>query len=216
RLKGAGQNTRGIGAKIKVRGGPVTQTQEMIAGGRYLSGDDAMRVFAAGDARQLEIEITWRSGKRSVVKDARPNYVYEIDETAAALASAPAPAPAAPLFEDASSRLNHIHVDAPFDDFARQSLLPRKFSTLGPGVCWADVDGDGHDDLLITGGKGGRLAVFRNDTKGGLTEWTNAPLPKSNPRDQTSVLAWHGADGVSRVLAGESNWEDAATNAPPF
>ncbi|PYI79925.1 MAG: hypothetical protein DME26_22605 [Verrucomicrobia bacterium] len=216
RLKGAGQNTRGIGAKIKVRGGPVTQTQEMIAGGRYLSGDDAMRVFAAGDARQLEIEITWRSGMRSVVKDARPNYVYEIDETVAASTSAPAPAPADPLFEDASSRLNHIHVDAPFDDFARQPLLPRKFSTLGPGVCWADVDGDGHDDLLITGGKGGRLAVFRNDTKGGLTEWTNAPLPKSNPRDQTSVLVWRGADGVSRVLAGESNWEDAATNAPPF
>src|SRR5262245_4544970 len=188
----------------------------MIAGGRYLSGDDAMRVFAAGDAKQLEIEITWRSGKRSIVKDAKPNCIYEIDEAGAGATSDPAPVTTTPLFEDVSSRLNHIHVDSPFDDFVRQPLLPHKLSTLGPGICWADVDADGLDDLLIGGGKDGRLAVFRNDGKGGLTEWTNAPLPKINPRDQTSVLLWHGADGVARVIVGESNWEDADTNAAPF
>src|SRR4029077_13529540 len=83
RLKGAGGNTRGIGAKIKVRGGPVTQTQEMIAGGRYCSSDDPMRVFAAGDANLLDVEILWRNGKRSVVRNAQPNHVYEIAEVAA-------------------------------------------------------------------------------------------------------------------------------------
>src|SRR2546426_3724494 len=49
RLKGQAPNTRGIGAKIWLYGGAVpVQSQEMICGGRYLSGDDAMRVFAAG------------------------------------------------------------------------------------------------------------------------------------------------------------------------
>jgi hypothetical protein len=43
----------------------------MIAGGRYCSSDDPMRVFAAGDARQLDVEVTWRSGKRSVVQDVK-------------------------------------------------------------------------------------------------------------------------------------------------
>src|SRR5204863_3048595 len=42
RLRGQPPNTRGIGARIKVSGGPVEQSQEMIAGGRYLSGDDSM------------------------------------------------------------------------------------------------------------------------------------------------------------------------------
>ncbi len=216
RLKGAGLNTRGIGAKIKVSGGPVTQTQEMIAGGRYLSSDDPMRVFAAGSAAKLEVAITWRSGKRSVIKDAKPNYVYEIDETAATPSAPPVTIADTPLFEDVSSRLKHVHVDVFFDDFARQPLLPRKLSTLGPGLCWTDFDDDGFDDLIIGGGKGGRLVVFRNNGKGWLTEWTDAPVPKTNPRDQTSVLAWHGLDGVTRLLAGESNWEDADTNAPPF
>ena len=40
RLRGQPPNTRGIGARIEVYGGPVEQSQEMISGGRYLSGDD--------------------------------------------------------------------------------------------------------------------------------------------------------------------------------
>ncbi|MBI4662734.1 MAG: VCBS repeat-containing protein, partial [Verrucomicrobia bacterium] len=38
RLKGLPPNTQGIGAKIHVLGGPVPQSQEVICGGRYLSG----------------------------------------------------------------------------------------------------------------------------------------------------------------------------------
>ena len=40
-----------------------------------------MRVFAAGSlTNKLRIEVTWRSGKRSVVAQARPNCLYEIAE----------------------------------------------------------------------------------------------------------------------------------------
>jgi hypothetical protein len=82
RLKGAGANTRGIGSKIWLFGGAVpVQSQEMICGGRYLSCDDAMRVFAAGSlTNRMRIEVRWRSGKRSVVEGVRPNREYEIDE----------------------------------------------------------------------------------------------------------------------------------------
>src|SRR5262249_33836796 len=63
RLKGKAPNTRGIGAKINVLGGPVAQSQEMICGGRYLSCDDTIRVFAAGSlTNKLTIEVRWRSG----------------------------------------------------------------------------------------------------------------------------------------------------------
>ncbi|HEY5910623.1 MAG TPA: CRTAC1 family protein, partial [Verrucomicrobiae bacterium] len=100
RLLGLPPNTRGIGARLRVTGGPVEQSQEMMCGGRYLSCDDAMRVFAAGSlTNRLRIEVTWRSGKRSVVPDAHPNYLYEIAEAAAAPAPVPPPNPAlAPVF----------------------------------------------------------------------------------------------------------------------
>jgi len=216
RLKGSGANTRGIGARIKVNGGPVTQTQEMVAGGRFCSGDDAMRTFAAGTAQQLEIEVAWRSGKRSVITNARPDCIYEIDEAGATAALGPTSAPVLPLFEDVSSMLKHNHADEPFDDFARQPLLPRKLSTLGPGLCWADVNGDGYDDLIVGSGKGGRAAIFRSDGKGAFAEWSDAPLPKPVLRDETTLLVWEGIEQASRLIVGESNWEDADTSAPPF
>src|SRR5438094_7479162 len=76
-------NTQGMGAKIHVYGGPVTQSQEVICGGRYMSGDDPMRVFAGGTSTNLTIEVTWRSGARSVVCNCPPNHIYEIDEAGA-------------------------------------------------------------------------------------------------------------------------------------
>src|SRR5688572_3932141 len=58
RLFGAGANTQGIGARIHVRSGSFVQMQEMICGGRYLSGDDALRVFAVlGSDEASTIEV---------------------------------------------------------------------------------------------------------------------------------------------------------------
>jgi hypothetical protein len=77
-LKGNGHNTRGIGARIRVYGGPVpVQSQEMICGGRYLSSDQPIRVFAAGSlTNALRVEVDWPGGRRSVVKDVSPNFLY--------------------------------------------------------------------------------------------------------------------------------------------
>src|SRR5262245_9543996 len=80
---GGWRGRSGMGAWVVWRGGRGRQSQEGICGGRYMSGDDPMRVFAAGDAKDLTIEVTWRSGKRSVVKNAQPNHEYEVDERGA-------------------------------------------------------------------------------------------------------------------------------------
>jgi hypothetical protein len=56
----------------------------MICGGRYLSCDDAIRVFAAGsETNQMSLEVKWRSGKFSVVHNVRANREYEIEEAGA-------------------------------------------------------------------------------------------------------------------------------------
>jgi len=85
RLKGLPPNTRGIGAKLWLYGGAVpVQSQEMICGGRYLSSDDPMRVFAAGSlTNEMRIEVQWRRGKRSVVNGVKANRIYEVEEAGA-------------------------------------------------------------------------------------------------------------------------------------
>lgn len=86
----------------------------------------------------------------------------------------------------------------------------------GSGVALGDVDGDGTDDLVVAGGKTGRTVVFRNDGQRGLVAWTHAPVPPSNPRDQTGVAVWRVADGTVRIVSDASNWEDADADAAPF
>jgi hypothetical protein len=219
RLNGLPPNTRGIGAKIFVCGGAVPrQNQEMMSGGRYLSCDDTRRVFAAGSlTNRLRIEVAWRGGRRSVITNALPNRLYEIAEAAADFThhasritsdSQPSTLNPQPFFKDVSSLLNHTHHEEAFDDFARQPLLPKRLSQLGPGVTWFDVDGDGWEDLLVGSGKGGQLALFRNDGHGGFTRLNEPPWSQAVTRDQTTVLGWRSPAGQTRVFAGSANYED--------
>jgi hypothetical protein len=206
RLRGLAMNTRGINAKILVEGGPVRQSQEMVCGGRYLSADDTIRVFATGSpTNRLRLEVRWRSGRCSVVLNAQPGRVYEIDEPASAppvpAETDPPPKPS-PLFEDVSRRIGHAHREAPFDDFGRQPLLSRTLTALGPGIGWFDLNGDGAEDLVIGGGRGSDLAVFRGDGQGGFTPFTNLPSTAPPGAELTTVLGYRIQQTNVILLAG--------------
>ncbi|MBI1808612.1 MAG: VCBS repeat-containing protein, partial [Gemmatimonadetes bacterium] len=204
RLKGDAPNVAGIGAKITVRAaGLPVQSREITAGGYYLSGSDAELSFAAGKDSVLTIEVRWRDGRVSTIRDARPNRLYEVDATRAVAASAPTPAPA-PLFQDATALLGgHQHVDSLFDDFSRQPLLPNRFSQLGPGIAWADVDGDGKPDLVVGTGRGGALTVLRNDG----AKFTPLRAPGTARWDLSTVLPVPDGHGGTMLVAGQSNYE---------
>jgi len=217
RLKGLPPNTRGIGAKIWIYGGAVPmQSQEMICGGRYLSSDDPMRVFAAGHlTNEMRIEVKWRSGKRSVVNGVTANRIYEIDE-AGATPNSELRIPNSerqPFYVDVSQLLQHSHHEEEYDDFARQPLLPKKLSQSGPGVSWFDVDGDGWEDVIIGSGQGGRMAVYLNDGKGGFRKFEEPPFNQPVTRDQTSVLGWVH-EGRRIIVAGSANYEDGLSAGP--
>lgn len=224
RLQGAGANICGIGAKIRFLGGPVDQQQEVIAGGRYLSGDEAVKSFAAGsnlvDGR---IEVRWRNGKITKIENVRANRIYVIEEGAREQALSLRNDQGAPpgaetgrqserastqeWFEDVSALLNHSHVEEPFEDFERQQLLPMRLSQLGPGIAWHDFNADGWDDLIIPTGRSGRMALLQNNQQGGFTNLSDSFLQRPIGRDQTTPL------GVGpQILIGSSNYEDGTTN----
>jgi len=220
RLRGRAPSTAGAGSKIRVLGGPVPiQQKEVVLGGSYLSGSDPLYTFAAGTAQDLTIEVDWRRGAHSVVRGVKPNREYEISEPLTPGASpgvsgsvlprsarAPSPEPRvpAPWFRDVSSQLGHRHVETPFNDWDRQPLLPQALSQLGPGITWYDVDGDGAEDLLITSGRGGSLAYYRNH-HGRFTR-VDLHLPPAR-YDETTVLPLPDGKGGAVLLLGQSNYE---------
>ncbi|MFO1459099.1 MAG: FG-GAP-like repeat-containing protein [Verrucomicrobiota bacterium] len=209
RLRGSGSNTSGTGARIEVSGGPVLQRQEMISGGRYLSGDDAIRVFAAGGrTNRLAVRVRWRSGVESVIEGVAADEEVEVEESAARTpAGGELSRPTAPLFEDVSDRLNHRHSDEPFDDFMRQPLLPGKLSTLGPAVAWGDLNGDGSDDLIVGAGSGATMGAFLNDGHGRFSPVRGGLFERVTPMDQSGILIWPRGTNSPWVLAALSRYE---------
>ena len=213
KLRGALPNIQGIGAKVRLRNTALpAQSQEIISGGRYMSGSDAELVFAAPSGT-MTIEVDWRSGKHTVVDGVEANRLYEIDESSGGIVPKPVAAKMEPFFEDVSARLGHIHIQKVFNDFERQPLLPRKLSQLGPGVAWGDVNGDGHEDLVVGGGTGDQIGVYLGDGAGKFTPLTNGVFGETLARSVGSVLIWTQTNGGGVVLAAASNYEDGQTNS---
>ena len=230
-LHGPLGNTAGIGARIEIRGGAVPlQTQEQIAGGRYLSCDQARRAFAAGTGtNQIDITVRWPDGAVSALRSVPANSLVKIDRSEAATISAASQAPSglkpaeAALFEPVTFGTDWTHSDEAFDDFLRQPLLPNKLSHLGPGVCWYDVDADGREDLVIGSGKGGKPAIWLN-RGGGKFELSLAPaagagnakpsVPDPLARDMTGLLGLELVPGKPSILAGLANYEDGVAIGP--
>ncbi len=230
-LAGEGDNSRGIGATVRVEGGPVpVQSRQMTAGGLYLSSSAPELTFAAGrptepsePADSLRIVVRWPDGDRSVIEEAEPDRLYEIRESGAAAVDGSrdeaegdsSTTPDSTLFREVSEQLSHEHADTLFEDDERQPLIPNRLSQPGPGVSWRDVDGNGAPDLLISSGRGGRLAHYRN--KEGEFRRVATGLGEAE-HDQTTVLAVPGeGEGGTRLLVGQSGYErtpDRAARVP--
>ncbi len=205
RLRGLPPNTRGANARLRFTGGPEVQTRELVAGGRYLSGDDAVRTFAAVGTGPFTLEVTWRSGRVSRVAGVRPGHLYQPEERDAEQTTPAAVATRSPLFVEAAEPPLPAVAEPPFDDFARQPLLPRQLSVGGPVVAWLDAGADGR--LLVTGAARGQAPAVIRFLRDGrrlavACDW-------KAPDDVAAFTAWTAKDGTAALLATVGNWETA-------
>ncbi|MBM3844756.1 MAG: hypothetical protein FJ405_00525 [Verrucomicrobia bacterium] len=211
RLEGNAPNTRGIGSRIQVKGFGAIQSMEVLSGGRYLCGDDPLRVFAAGSPTNvIGIEVRWRSGAITELSNLPPNRAYVISEPLGKGTRPPgsqlmSPTPGPPWFEAASPPLRHQHVAEETGEDPRQPMLPRRMDRSGPGVAWADINSDGHLDLVVGAGKGSPPGVFINNRRGGLSPVQAPVLQLPAPEDLSGVVCWAGVGGTNRLLLGISS-----------
>ncbi len=200
-----------VGAKIKVSGSGPPQTQTVIAGGRYLSSDDGSRAFAAGLSNV--VEVFWPSGKYSKFAGLAPNQRCDLREPAGpALAPEKIDAPP-PLFEEV--RVQALaQLDGPFDDFARQPLLPHRLNQFGPPVAWMDLNGDGHLDLFVGASRGGQPQAFLGGAPAALAPFSIPAFGDPVTRDQMAVAIASPPNSAPAIFILSSNYEDGLGLGP--
>ena len=68
RLSGPGNNSQGIGARVRVTAGAVRQVREIRAGNNYVSQDPAEAHFGLGDAETVDrLVVEWPGGETTVL-----------------------------------------------------------------------------------------------------------------------------------------------------
>lgn len=191
RLAGSGGNRHGVGAQIRLIGGSVLQSQEMIAGGHYLSGSEAVRCFAADSKGPLRLEVVWRSGQRSVVEDVVPGRMYRVDEAGSvATPMAPVPSVSVGLFAPSTNRLVHRTPDVLAPDLMAFPLLPRSQARWGPVLAVADLNLDGHEDILLGPGKGRAMELHAANGRSAFRRIRVPAFEAGVDADVGGVVCW--------------------------
>jgi len=186
-LVGEGKNTNSIGAKVTLYTADGIQYQEKQVSRGYLSSVEGVIHFGLGKITAVEkIAVEWADGTVLTSNNPKINSTINLNQKDGTRGNLPKRTNS-PLFVDITdSLLQYRHKEVPFDDFASEVLLPNKLSQSGPFIAQGDVNGDGLEDLYITGPMGETGALYLQ-TKTGFISKTG-PWKQETKREEMDAL----------------------------
>ena len=170
KLVGTESNRFGVGSTVTVRPANSGQrlTRYLTSARGFMSCPEPSLHFGLGDQKEIEsLTVAWPSGHRQSFENLSADRHYTITESAVGPKEEKPSLGKEPLFVASHQMKGIRHRERPYDDFARQPLLPNKHSQLGPGIVFADVDGDNLEDFYLARAAGipGRI-YFRRKKPG--------------------------------------------------
>jgi len=152
-LKGAAKNPDAFGAKATAYTNVQQHTAFLISGRGYLSKSENTLHFGLGSAESVDsVVVCWPDGRRSVERQIPINQTITLNYQSTQPTVVPSTA-GSYFFKNVTSStgLHYKDTENDFIDFNYQRTLPHKLSQYSPAFCVGDANGDGLDDVLITG-----------------------------------------------------------------
>lgn len=183
-LKGMDKNSAAIGAKVKITIGDQIQYHEIQVTRGYESSVERIVHFGLGNKDKIDkLEIEWTNGKVTVKENLAADQVYKFDMKDATQAKQAVVKPVG-FFEDISDSLfEFMQVEEMLNDFESEVLMPHKMSQLGPFISKGDVNGDGLEDLYVSGAADFEGKLFIQVSNKGFVE-KNGPWKKEKLREE--------------------------------
>ncbi len=198
-LKGEGANTLAIGTRITaIHNGSFTSIEQMPVRG-YLSSVDPRPVLGLGKVGMIDsLIVEWPDSRITLLKNVKSNQVLTLNQKEAVkmdLNLLGEKEDKKKIFEDITSKnyLDFFHNEDDFNDFERDPLLFRMYSSEGPRMCSGDVNGDGLDDIYICGPKG-QQGVLMLQQKNGSFRKANIKIFDEDKISEDADCAMFDAD----------------------
>ena len=197
KLAGKESNRFGLGTRVDLfYGDGQTQTRYSSPTRGFMSTSENALHFGVGNHNTVnEVVVHWPSGSMQRFENLKTNSLYKINEPDASESQKANTDESDSMFADDSSKFALIqHQEIEFNDFQRQPLLPNKHSQLGPGLAWADIDGDGDHDCFMGGARIHAGVILKNSGKGNFEKTEQADLESDKLCEDLGAL-FFDADG---------------------
>ncbi|MEM7551221.1 MAG: FG-GAP-like repeat-containing protein [Bacteroidota bacterium] len=213
KLKGDRFNKDGIGSKIYVETDLGTQFVELYSTKGYLSASEPIAHFGLNDIDEVsEVKVVWPDGKISKMKNVEVNQTLLLDyidhlKQDDLLDGDKKVKP----FREVNDLLTvpFKHEENSFDDYEVQTLIPYKYSQLGPILSVGDVNNDGLDDFFIGGAYGQAGTIYVQNKAGKFDPVLSSDLSNDkNYEDLGSEFIDFDLDGDLDLYVASGGYEN--------
>lgn len=177
-LKSKGSPSPAYGKRVILRSKGQQQVLELMPTRGYLGSVDPVLHFGVGDADKIDTLEIWIQGPKRIIRrlNVPVNQLLEIDLDKETIIDSRVSLPVT-LMEMPGGKetvATFRHQERPYDDFAREILLPHRQSQLGPFISTGDVNGDGTVDYYIGGAAGQPGGLFLQRPESGFQRTSDA------------------------------------------
>ncbi|MEO1049021.1 MAG: VCBS repeat-containing protein [Bacteroidota bacterium] len=179
KLKGAGKNTNGVGARVTLYDSARVQVLEQLPSRGFISSVDNTLTFGIGQMQKADsLRVIWPGGSYQLIKDIPVNQEIVVDQSEATGKFVPVSEKVTPFITEygQSDTLSIAHQENEYDDFDKEYLMPHKLSTQGPGIAVGDINGDGLNDIYVCGANGQAGAIVVQNEVGKLAKLSQLAL----------------------------------------
>ena len=170
KLVGNDKNTFGLGAEAWIFSQGKLMKRTMAPYRGFQSSVEPILFFGLGKIEKIDsLIVKWPTSGVEKIIDVGVNQLLTVYQKNAVNEEFVLSKPPA-FFTERKNAIGFTHAENEFVDFRIQSLLVRMYSTQGPAMAGADINGDGLMDLYFGGAKGQPGRVLVQDKEGNFTE----------------------------------------------